>query len=161
MGKKEDITNLVRVIHDGIRKYGVGAIERKLQELNAAPETTGRHHLIKTRILREISLVYGIAPKTIVASKERGGTTQAKVTAIILFHLHLGVTQKKIASMLGYAPPIVSARIGVLKKINCTEDGMPIYESERRFEKVYDKTFMKNFSIINGNVTTYISGING
>lgn len=155
--KKDGIGDLVRLIVDGVKKYGFENIQRKLSAMDVPKPPTGRHMLIKTRILREISSVYGIAPKTIISSRERGNTTQAKVTAIILFHLHLGVTQKKIAQMLGYDPPIVSARIGVLKKITCDEAGMPLYESERRFEKVYDRTFMKNFAIINTTVTEYIN----
>ena len=156
MGKEDEIAKVVRVIHDGILKYGIGAIEKKLRELDSIPKLGGRHQLIKTKILREISSAYGMSPKTIISSRERGNTTQAKVTAIILFHIHLGVTQKKIATMLGYDPPIVSARISVLKKINCDEDGMPIHESERRFEKVYDKNFMRNFSAINIKIKQYV-----
>lgn len=163
MSKKGDIAELVRLIVDGVKRHGFANIQRQLKgvesfESASGKPKAGRHHLIKDRILREISDVYGIAPRTIISSKERGNTTQAKVTAIILFHLHLGLTQKKIAQLLGYDPPIVSARIGVLKKITCDEAGMPLYESQRRFEKVYDKNFMKNFSIINTRVTEYING---
>jgi hypothetical protein len=150
---KEDIVQFVKYLYNGIKKFGMTRIELKLRELYVAT-SNNTHNLVKNKIFEEVSMAYGIAPKTILHSNKRGNITQAKVMAIILCHRHLEVTQAQIAHMFGHTPPIISARIKSFKSI--TRDGKPLYESEKRFEKVYSTDFMKKYENVDARVTEFI-----
>ena len=107
------------------------------------PDTRPLPTIIRTRILDEMTRLYGISPKALLHGTKRGNATQARVMAIILFHKHLGLTKSEIAGLFGHSQPnIISLR---LKTFENLQAGKPICESERRFEKVYSKDFMHKY----------------
>ncbi len=139
-GDEGRILAFVRYFHDLEKKVGIAKIEAKLRELEQAKPQSG-HTVVKNRILFEISRVYGLPVKTILHSTKRGNVTQTRVMAIILFHKHLKLNKTELADLFGHrGPNIISIRI---KTFHNLRTGGTILESERRFEKVYSKDFMK------------------
>lgn len=136
----KDIIAFARYFHELDQKVGIERIEQKLRELYDS-ETWSEPTLIKNRILEEISRAYGIERKALLSSTKRGNATQARVMAIILFYRHLTLTKSEIADIFGHSQPnIVSLRLKTFAQYFC---GEKIYESEKRFEKVYTPDFMK------------------
>ena len=146
------ILAFVRHFHALERKVGIARIEQKLQELYDS-EAGNRPNVIRARILEEITRIYGISPKTLMRSTKRGNATQARVMAIILFYRHLPLTKSEIAEIFGHSQPnIVSLRLKTFAYYYCKE---PLYESERRFEKVYSDDFMKKIVEVDGRVVEF------
>ena len=146
------ILAFVRHFHALEKKVGIARIEEKLQELYDS-EAGNRPNVIRARILEEITRAYGISPKVLLHSTKRGNATQARVMAIILFYRHLPLTKSEIAEIFGHSQPnIVSLRLKTFAYYYCKE---PLYESERRFEKVYSDDFMKKIVEVDGRVVDF------
>ena len=146
------ILAFVRHFHDLEKKIGIARIEEKLQELYDS-EAGNRPTIIKNRILEEITRVYGVSSKVLLHSSKRGNATQARVMAIILFYRHLPLTKSEIAGIFGHSQPnIVSLRLKTFAHYYCK---VPLYDSERRFEKVYSDDFMKKIVEVDGRVVEF------
>lgn len=154
MGKsKEGVSALVRSINDGIKKYGLARIEQKLSELSTSSPKT-RQALIKSRILDEISAVYGISKRAFLTSNKRGAVTQAKVTAILLFSRHLTASQAEIADIFDIPVTVCYARIRTFKRV---VENRPVLEKEKHFEKVYQyNDFMAKIDQIDRVITEFV-----
>lgn len=147
-----DILAFVKYFHAIEQKVGISRIEQKLRELERERPDKG-HTTVKNRILEEITRAYGISSKILLHSTKRGNVTQARVMAIILFHKHLKLTKSELADLFGHSQPnIISLRI---KTFTSLLNGKPIYESERRYEKVYSKDFMEKFNAVDAIILEY------
>lgn len=146
------ILAFVRHFHALEKKVGIARIEQKLQELYDS-EANNRPSVIRARILEEITSTYGISPKVLLYSTKRGNATQARVMAIILFYRHLTLTKSEIAAIFGHSQPnIISLRLKTFAHYYC---GVPLYDSEQRFEKVYSDDFMKKIVEVDGRVAEF------
>lgn len=149
-----DILGFVKFFHTLEKKVGIGRIVEKLSELEEVRPDKALS-TIKTRIIEEICRLYGMAPKTLLHSPKRGNVTQARVMGILLLHKHLKLTKTELADLFGHSQPnIISIRI---KTFNNVIGNKPIYDSERRFEKVYSKDFMNKFTEVDGIITELLS----
>lgn len=148
----KDIIAFARYFHELDKKIGIERIEQKLRELYDS-EAGNEPTLIKNRIMEEITRVYGIPQKALLTSTKRGNATQARVMAIILFYRHLTLSKSEIAEIFGHSQPnIVSLRLKTFAKYFCGEQ---IFESERRFEKVYSQDFMKKIVEVDKCITEF------
>lgn len=148
----KDIISFARYFHELDKKVGIERIEQKLRELYDS-EAGNEPTLIKNRIMEEITRAYGIPQKTLFGSTKRGSASQARVMAIILFYRHLTLSKTELAAIFGHSQPnIVSLRLKTFAKYFCGEQ---IFESERRFEKVYSDDFMKKIVAVDKRVSEF------
>ena len=133
-----DATALVQSIYNGIKKYGIQKIEQKLSELTTS-KPKSRQSLIKSRILKEVSAVYGVSPRIFMR----------------LFSRHLTASQAEIAAMFHIPVTVCYARIRNFKRV---VEGNPVYEKEKHFEKIYHQDeFMLKIDMIDSKINEFVN----